>query len=143
MRKYPPPPPGFRMEFKKIVNENLFPSRLSVPFLAERFADGKEKRLQHWVQSYFGVPVNQYIVAARMEQAERQLRNRGAKHIYEIGEEVGYFNYDYFKKQFEWHYGMTPLEYKEYCKQFPLPELEAVRNPCRCCPNCGYSLSEM
>src|SRR5690606_31509636 len=102
----------------------LFTQRLKCPNLAKRFAEGKEKRLQHWVQANFGVTVNEFIVAVRMEEAEQRLQCRGTKHLYEIGEEVGYYNYDYFKKQFKWHYGMTPMKYDVYCKQFPPPAQE-------------------
>ena len=53
-----------------------------------------------------------YLKHLRLESASKALVQT-EKHIYEIGEEVGYNEPNYFCRIFKASYGMTPLEYRD------------------------------
>lgn len=142
MRNYPPPPSGFRMELKKVISENLFTNLLTVSFLARHFGTD-EKTLCEWMKRMYGVTTSDWLVAMRMEQAEQMVRSGGYARLRDIAVKVGYYKYAQFSKNFKWHYGMTPGEYAEYIKQFPIPAAAGPTKDERpFCPNCGYPLPE-
>jgi len=61
-----------------------------------------------------GVNFNTYIDSVRIEQSKKLLLEQDLK-VYEIAEQVGYSNVDYFHKKFKDHVNQTPVEYrKEY-----------------------------
>lgn len=59
-----------------------------------------------------GVNFNDYIKKVRLEKAAKLLRTRNMK-MYEIAEQVGYDNVNYFLKKFREEYGVTPSQYRE------------------------------
>lgn len=59
-----------------------------------------------------GESLSNYIIRKRMEQAHYLLKNSHKK-IYEITEELGYQNPQYFSKIFRKYYGMTPQEFRD------------------------------
>lgn len=59
----------------------------------------------------YGVYFNEYVLALRIEEAKRLLRQT-KKRMYEIAEQVGFQNADYFATQFEKRENMTPTDYR-------------------------------
>lgn len=59
-----------------------------------------------------GIPFIEYVRNTKMELAKEFLRNTNKK-IYEICEDLGYQNVQYFSTVFKNAVGMTPLEYKK------------------------------
>ena len=54
---------------------------------------------------------NEYLDKARIEQAKIMLAN-GSKRVYEISQELGYKDVDYFHKKFKKYVGVSPNEYR-------------------------------
>lgn len=59
----------------------------------------------------YGVYFTEFLLQLRIEEAKRLLR-QSDRRIYEIAQEVGYNNADYFVTQFEKSEGVTPSEYR-------------------------------
>ncbi|CAM3723908.1 MULTISPECIES: response regulator [Paenibacillus] len=59
-----------------------------------------------------GSSISEYIHKVKMERALVQLKDSEAK-VYEISEQLGYSNSQYFIKVFKEQFGMTPQEYRE------------------------------
>lgn len=59
----------------------------------------------------YGVYFNEYVLSLRIEEAKRLLRQT-KKRMYEIAEQVGFQNADYFATQFEKLENMTPTDYR-------------------------------
>jgi two-component system response regulator YesN len=60
----------------------------------------------------YGVYFNEYVLSLRIEEAKRLLRQT-KKRMYEIAEQVGFQNADYFAAQFEKLENMTPTDYRK------------------------------
>lgn len=54
---------------------------------------------------------NEYLDRARIEQAKAMLTN-GNKRVYEIAQDLGYKDVDYFHKKFKKYVGVSPNEYR-------------------------------
>lgn len=54
---------------------------------------------------------NEYLDRARIEQAKTML-STGSKRVYEIAQELGYKDVDYFHKKFKKYVGISPNEYR-------------------------------
>lgn len=59
-----------------------------------------------------GQSFNSYVDNKRIEQSKDLLREKRLK-VYEIAEQVGYKNVDYFHKKFKKYVGMSPAEYRK------------------------------
>ena len=59
-----------------------------------------------------GKTITQYIVDVRMDKARQLLRDRALK-LYDVAEQVGYKDANYFTKIFKKSVGITPSEYRE------------------------------
>lgn len=59
----------------------------------------------------YGTYFNEYLLSLRIEEAKRLLRQT-KKRMYEIAEQVGFQNADYFATQFEKLENMTPTDYR-------------------------------
>lgn len=59
----------------------------------------------------YGMYFNEYVLSLRIEEAKRLLRQT-KKRVYEIAEQVGFQNADYFATQFEKLENMTPTDYR-------------------------------
>jgi len=65
-----------------------------------------------------GMSFNKYLNHLRMEEAKRQLQNNQYK-IYEIAQNVGYKDANYFCMKFKEYEGISPTEYRrKFFKQF-------------------------
>lgn len=56
--------------------------------------------------------ISQYIYYQRMEKASQMLKQTDDK-IYQVGNQVGYPNTNWFIKKFKEHYQLTPQEYRD------------------------------
>lgn len=63
-----------------------------------------------------GQTFNSYIDHMRIEHSKELLLHRNMK-VYEIAEQVGYHNVDYFHKKFKKYVGISPAEYRKQSKE--------------------------
>jgi len=66
----------------------------------------------------FGLSVKEYINQVRMERAEFLL-SRSEKMVYQIAQEVGFQDIDYFTRLFKQHSGLTPSAYRRRQQESP------------------------
>lgn len=66
-------------------------------------------------KKYYGMNISDYIIRVRMEQGARLLAETNFK-TYQIAEQVGYTNSQYFSVLFKKTYGVTPKEYRNQSK---------------------------
>ena len=62
-----------------------------------------------------GENFNSYIDHRRIEHSKKLLAERNIK-VYEVSEQVGYKNVDYFHKKFKKYVGISPAEYRKQLK---------------------------
>lgn len=62
-----------------------------------------------------GESFNSYVDKIRVNHAKELLRENKWK-VYEIAEQVGYKNVDYFHKKFKKYVGESPAEYRKHCE---------------------------
>ena len=55
---------------------------------------------------------NAYVDHIRIDESKRLLQNEHLK-VYEIAEQVGYNNVDYFHKKFKKYMNISPIEYRK------------------------------
>ena len=79
---------------------------------AADFANLNPSYLSRLFKEEMGIPFIEYVRNTKMDIAKELLRCSNKK-IYEISEEVGYQNVQYFSTVFKNIVGMTPLEYKK------------------------------
>lgn len=63
-----------------------------------------------------GVNFNSYVDQVRIDEAKKLLEQDTLK-VYEIAEQVGYSNVDYFHKKFKKYVGTSPAEYRKAAPQ--------------------------
>lgn len=93
----------------RFINENLGNNRLKVQTVAD------EVGLSYtWFSTLFknetGQTFNSYLLNARIEYAKHLLQNSGCK-MYEVAEQTGFGNVQYFSKVFKDIVGQTPKDY--------------------------------
>ena len=93
-------------EIRTHFNENLTLKDLSKKYFVNSAYLG-----QIFIKKY-GMPFKDYLNNCRIEQAA-ELLMRTEKHVYEISEEVGYKNLDYFIERFIAVKGCTPTKYRK------------------------------
>lgn len=62
-----------------------------------------------------GENFNSYVDHRRIEHSKRLLAQKNIK-VYEVSEQVGYRNVDYFHKKFKKYVGISPAEYRKQLK---------------------------
>lgn len=70
-----------------------------------------EKYLNQVFKEVTGTTLNHTIIRLRMEEAARLLKDPTTK-IYEICDQIGYADQDYFRESFKKQFGLTPTEYR-------------------------------
>ncbi len=91
--------------------ENHYSENLSLKYLGEKYYINSAYLGQLFKKNY-GYCFKDYLNGIRMRKAaETMLRSN--KKIYEIAEEVGYKNIQYFINKFEDIYGMTPSRFRK------------------------------
>ncbi|WP_340024210.1 response regulator [Paenibacillus sp. FSL K6-1096] len=68
--------------------------------------------LSHLFRERTGMTFLEYVTALRMEEANRMLKEPGAK-IYEVAEQIGYKSWKHFSRVFKEFAGIGPAEYRK------------------------------
>jgi two-component system response regulator YesN len=87
-----------------------FDEDLKLKVIAEKFYINNSY-LSISFSSKAGIHFNDYVTMVKMARAEYLFKTTNKK-IYEIGDELGYKDINYFSKLFKKYYGKTPSEYK-------------------------------
>lgn len=91
------------------INKN-YDQQLKIENLAHMFGYNSVY-LGQLFKNYTGEYFNTYLELIRIEKA-KQLIGKGLK-LYQVAEQVGYHDMDYFRAKFKKHEGITPSEYKD------------------------------
>lgn len=92
-----------------------FAQNLKLQNLAELFGYNSAY-LGKLFKSSTGTNFNHYLDTTRIENAKRLLAKENLK-VYQIAEQVGYKNIDYFYRKFKMLVDMSPREYASQCRQ--------------------------
>ena len=110
-------PPGDNSSFKTVreyMNEHLFDSDLSLGYMAENLGFNSSY-LSGIIKQIYGIPFQEYVALKRMEQAKILCLSTDMKN-YEIAEEIGYEDVNYFTNRFKKTFGITPKQFKQGMK---------------------------
>lgn len=110
-------PPGDNSSFKIVreyMNEHLFDSDLSLGYMAENLGFNSSY-LSGIIKQIYGIPFQEYVALKRMEQAKILCLSTDMKN-YEIAEEIGYEDVNYFTNRFKKTFGITPKQFKQGMK---------------------------
>lgn len=97
----------------KYIGDNL-KNDLSTETLCGTFGISRN-RLYEMAAHCYGRGIAEHIRGLRMENARRLLADNDRK-IYEVAEECGFPDYNYFTKVFKSHFGVTPREFRKQGK---------------------------
>lgn len=95
---------------KKYVHSNLEGNLRVIE--VSRYLSVTPDYFSHLFSKETGIRFIDYVNQARIESACRKLRNTNLK-IYEVAEQSGFENTNYFVKVFKKNMGKTPIEYRE------------------------------
>ena len=110
-------PSGDNSSFKTVreyMNEHLFDSDLSLGYMAENLGFNSSY-LSGIIKQIYGIPFQEYVALKRMEQAKILCLSTDMKN-YEIAEEIGYEDVNYFTNRFKKTFGITPKQFKQGMK---------------------------
>ena len=108
---------GDNSSFKAVreyMNEHLFDSDLSLGYMAENLGFNSSY-LSGIIKQIYGIPFQEYLTLKRMEQAKILCLSTDMKN-YEIAEEIGYEDVNYFTNRFKKTFGITPKQIKQGMK---------------------------
>lgn len=105
---------GYGEQMKKIVDENIGNHGFSLSYMADEmgFSTGY---LSTVFKKTFGVAFQDYVLDRRLAKAKILLLTTDKKN-YEIADEVGFDDVNYFGTRFKSAYGMSPKQYKKKVK---------------------------
>lgn len=100
-------------DMEKVVGyiEQYYAEDLSLKLLADLF-NYNSSYLGKKFKKHTGVYFHVFLERTRIEKAKALLENPTLK-IYQVSEQVGYNNMDYFYKKFKKHVGKSPKEYQK------------------------------
>lgn len=101
---------GVLLEIEREIRTH-FSENLTLKGLSKKYFVNSAYLGQIFIKKY-GMPFKDYLNNCRIEQAT-ELLMRTEKHVYEISEEVGYKNLDYFIERFIAVKGCTPTKYRK------------------------------
>lgn len=93
------------------INQYYYEEDLSLKVLADLF-NYNSAYLGKKFKKQTGQNFNTYLDLTRIDNAKLMLTN-GQNKVYEVSEQVGYCNIDYFYKKFKKYVGMSPKEYQK------------------------------
>ena len=99
---------------REYMNEHLFDSDLSLGYMAENLGFNSSY-LSGIIKQIYGIPFQEYVTLKRMEQAKILCLSTDMKN-YEIAEEIGYEDVNYFTNRFKKTFGITPKQFKQGMK---------------------------
>lgn len=105
---------GENSSFKAVreyMEEHLFDSDLSLGYMAENLGFNSSY-LSGIIKQIYGIPFQEYLTLKRMEQAKILCLSTDMKN-YEIAEEIGYEDVNYFTNRFKKTFGITPKQFKQ------------------------------
>ena len=108
---------GENSSFKAVreyMEENIFDSDLSLGYMAETLGFNSSY-LSGIIKQIYGIPFQEYLTLKRMEQAKILCLSTDMKN-YEIAEEIGYEDVNYFTNRFKKTFGITPKQFKQGMK---------------------------
>ena len=108
---------GDNLSFKAVreyMDEHLFDSELSLGYMAETLGFNSSY-LSGIIKQLYGIPFQEYVTLKRMEQAKILCLSTDMKN-YEIAEEIGYEDVNYFTNRFKKTFGITPKQFKQGMK---------------------------
>ncbi|MGD6830711.1 response regulator transcription factor [Sutcliffiella halmapala] len=102
---------GLKGEISQLIELNISNPDFSLSYLAKEagFSTG---HMSGVFKRLFAVPFQEFIVSQRLDRAKLLLLTSDKK-MYEISEEVGFDNPNYFSTSFKKKYGCSPLQYRE------------------------------
>lgn len=98
-------------EFALYIKEHLADSELSLKSMAEVFGYSVS-HLSLLLKQELGLPFQDYVVQERIQQAKILLWTTDLR-IYEIAEQVGFEDMNYFSHRFKQLVGLTPSQFKK------------------------------
>jgi len=94
---------------KKFIEENFFDKSLSLSMVSSYVAIS-ENHLSSIFAKQTGKTFTEYVTELRIEKAKALLRDTNLK-IYEIAENIGFTNAEYFSKTFKKYTGKSPNQF--------------------------------
>ncbi|GAB6106494.1 response regulator transcription factor [Fusibacter bizertensis] len=91
------------------INAELYNPDLSLGYLSERLGYSTNY-LSGMLKSILGMPFQDYVLTKRLEKAKLLLLTTPLKN-YEIAEQVGFQDVNYFNTRFKQKYGLSPKQY--------------------------------
>lgn len=102
---------NYKILIQNIIENNYSDSQFTLSVLSERL-DLSSGYISIMFKKNFGIPFQDYLLQKRMEKAKLLLLTTELKN-YEIAEQVGFEDVNYFITKFKKYYQITPKQYKE------------------------------
>ena len=102
---------GQRSELEEAIHARLADSELSLKSLAFQLGFSSSY-LSVLIKKELGLPFQDYLIQERMKKAKLLLLTTDLK-IYEIAEQVGFEDMNYFSQRFKQVVGLTPRQFKK------------------------------
>ncbi|AVH83944.1 MULTISPECIES: response regulator transcription factor [Streptococcus] len=102
---------GQHSELEEAIHERLADSELSLKNLAFQLGFSPSY-LSVLIKKELGLPFQDYLIQERMKKAKLLLLTTDLK-IYEIAEQVGFEDMNYFSQRFKQVVGLTPRQFKK------------------------------
>lgn len=102
---------NYKILIQNIIENNYSDSQFTLSVLSEKL-DLSSGYISIMFKKNFGIPFQDYLLQKRMEKAKLFLLTTELKN-YEIAEQVGFEDVNYFITKFKKYYQITPKQYKE------------------------------
>ena len=102
---------GYSTDLEKAIHARLADSQLTLKDLAYQLGFSASY-LSVLIKKKLGLPFQDYLIQERMKKAQLLLLTTDLK-IYEIADQVGFEDMNYFSQRFKQVVGVTPRQYKK------------------------------
>ena len=102
---------NYKELIQNIIEESYTDSQFTLSVLSEKL-DLSSGYISIMFKKNFGIPFQDYLLQKRMEKAKLLLLTTELKN-YEIAEQVGFEDVNYFITKFKKYYQITPKQYRE------------------------------
>lgn len=102
---------GHSTELEEAIHSRLGDSQLTLKDLASQLGFSPSY-LSVLIKKKLGLPFQEYVIQERMKKAKLLLLTTDLK-IYEIADQVGFEDMNYFSQRFKQVVGVTPRQYKK------------------------------
>lgn len=102
---------NIKLLIQNIIEDNYTDSQFTLSVLSEKL-DLSSGYLSILFKKHFGIAFQDYLLQKRMEKAKLLLLTTELKN-YEISEQVGFEDVNYFITKFKKYYQITPKQYRE------------------------------